>query len=171
MQVRFVLTQSERRAYLEMSDWNLDEAVKSAREDESWEWEQKKKEKETSSLLLRPSTLKPRTILNVHVAIPATIMNGDIGKELTAPLLTRELEFVGKLMSPRRVELKDDLVLSVDFDGGDDSRVTTINNQVNGIPTTKCASKMTEEDGDHDENGFIEPILVKELEMPQRCLC
>jgi hypothetical protein len=89
-----------------------------------------------------------------------------------ALLLTRELELVGKLMSPRRFELKDDLVLLVDFDGGDDSRVTAINNQVNSIPTTKCISKVTEEDGDHDENGLIlEPLLVKELEMPQRCLC
>jgi hypothetical protein len=167
------LTQSERRAYLEMSDWDLNEAMKSAREDESWERseEEKKREKETSSLSLRPSTPTPRTILNVHVAIPATGMDGNIDKGLTAPLLIREMELVGKLMSPSRVEPKDDLVLSVDVDGRDDARVTIINSRVYGTPTTERATKTPEDGGDHDENGLMEPLLVQELEMPQRCLC
>jgi LysM repeat protein len=163
------LTQSERRAYLEMSDWDLDEAMKCAREDELWERDEKKREEETSSFSPRLSPPMPRTILNVHVAIPAAIVDGDIGKGRIAPLLTRELELVGKLKSPpTRVELKDDLVLSVDVDGGDDARVTNVNNR---LSTARRATKMPEDGGDHDENGLMEPLLVKELEMPQRCLC
>jgi hypothetical protein len=73
--------------------------------------------KKTSSLLPRLPTPMPRTILNLDVAVPATSMDRDIGKGLTAPLLTRGLELVGKLMLLPRIELEDNMVLSMDVDG------------------------------------------------------
>lgn len=54
------LRQTEARAYLEMNDWDLDEALKSVQEDEAWEREQEKKDKK-----------KNKPLLNVHVAVPA----------------------------------------------------------------------------------------------------
>lgn len=179
------LTQSERRAYLEMSDWDLDEAMTSAREDESWERseEAKRRERETSSLTLTTSTART-LILNVHVGIPVTNMevadssvsggiirrqNGgtvpvpteESGDGLTAPLLVRELE-LGPLV-------KEELVLLEKTDDGDDARVSPIVSQDHGTPTTaERSTKMSEEGDDNHGSALMEPLLVKELELAQR---
>lgn len=150
------LTQSERRAYLEMSDWDLDEAMRSAREDESWERSEvaKRRVREKSSLPLTASTART-LILNVHVAIPVTNMEmadpsvsgSIIGRQnveteleesdegLTAPLLIKELE-LGPLEPSPKVDLKDEPVLLEEIDDEDDARVSPIVSQHRGTPTT-----------------------------------
>lgn len=88
------LRQTEAKAYLEMNDWDLEEALQSIKEDEAWEKEQQKKEGQ-----------KSKPVLNVHVAVPAeetnvhavdTVQNKEQEKKgLMEPLLS-ELE-----LSPR----------------------------------------------------------------------
>lgn len=89
------LRQCERRAYLEMDDWDLEAAMASAKEDDEWERQQEKEEKQ------KPLPCKP---LEVHMAVPATdlpvkqvekvqtTMKEGYESELVTPLLMRELE-------------------------------------------------------------------------------
>ena len=182
------LTESERRAYLEMSDWDLDEAMTSAREDELWERlvEGKKRERKASSLTLKASTAHTLT-LNVHVAIPVASMEGadpsvsegiirrqnegtklepmeESGEELTAPLLIKELE-LGPLLSSPTVDLKDEPVL---FEQ-DDARITPFVSQYHSTPTTApLNTRMTEWDDNNDESEVMKLLLEKELELAQR---
>lgn len=89
------LTESERRAYLEMSDWNLDEAIASAKDDDEWEKSQcpVRKQKTVPHRPKAPPT-HSKTLLDVHTAIPAeTILDmQERESNLMEPLLKAELE-------------------------------------------------------------------------------
>jgi hypothetical protein len=55
----------ERRAYLEMNDWNLDNAIAHAKSDDRWEKQQALKLQTAT-----PATTTTRRLIDIHVGIP-----------------------------------------------------------------------------------------------------
>lgn len=83
------LRHAECKAYLELADWDLAEAIKAAREDEEWEIQEEQRVEKT-----RPSEKwsQEKEVLDVHIAVPADIpteKEGEDGGGLREPLLRK----------------------------------------------------------------------------------
>ena len=95
------LTLTEAAAYLELNDWNVEEAIQSVKEDEAWEVEEHEKEVKNKH--------KP-TVLNVHMAVPAVdetmrviahkdiVTKEDENRGLMEPLLLKEVELSSRVL-------------------------------------------------------------------------
>ena len=82
------LRHAECKAYLELADWDLKEAIKAAREDEEWEKQEKEQVETTRSI---EGKAKEKKVLNIHVAVPADIPTENEGEDLglKEPLLRK----------------------------------------------------------------------------------
>lgn len=82
------LRHAECKAYLELADWDLAEAIKAAREDEEWEKQEEEKVEMTRSIERKAQEKK---VLDVHVAVPADIPMENEGEDggLKEPLLRK----------------------------------------------------------------------------------
>ena len=82
------LRHAECRAYLEMANWDLAEAIKAAREDEEWEKQEEQRLEKTGP---NGNMTEEKKILDVHIAVPADIPteNADDDGGLKEPLLRK----------------------------------------------------------------------------------
>lgn len=82
------LRQAECRAYLEISDWDLDAALREAAEDDAWERqdEQRRAREEKEK---EEKVRAKNKVVNVHIAVPAEAQTSDGDGGLTEPLLRK----------------------------------------------------------------------------------